>query len=43
MPMQEDWEFGALFIAALALLPFGEYASIIGMVAVFALISYLKK
>lgn len=39
----EDSEFGVLFITALALLPFGEWISIAGVVAVFLLLSYLKK
>lgn len=40
--MEEDWEFGMIFIVALLLLPFSEYASIIGMVAALILMS-LKK
>lgn len=41
--MEDDWEFGLLLIIVLLLLPFGEIASIIGMVAAFLLINYLKK
>lgn len=41
--MEEDWEFGLLFIAALLLLPFGELASILGIIAVFIVLTYLKK
>lgn len=41
--MENDWEFGFLFITGLALLPFSEYISIAGMVAAFLAMSYLKK
>lgn len=41
--MEEDWEFGVLFIVALLLLPFSEYASIAGIVAASLLMQYLKK
>ena len=41
--VENDWEFGILYIIALALLPFSEYVSIAGTVAVFLSMSYLKK
>ncbi|MBS3053668.1 MAG: hypothetical protein J4469_04140 [Candidatus Aenigmarchaeota archaeon] len=41
--VENDWEFGILYIIALALLPFSQYVSIAGIVAVFLAMNYLKK
>jgi len=41
--VENDWEFGLLFITGLALLPFSQYVSIAGIVAVFLAMNYLKK
>lgn len=41
--MENETQFGLLFIVMLVLLPFGEMASIMGIIAAAILLTYAKK